>query len=166
MPTFSNMSDLAKYLGTSEGQKSIIMSKNIKSILTAEATRLKDCIQKRLDEYYNSYSPTVYNRTDMLKKALRLDDNVQVSVDGNSIQVTIFFDESSVTGTSLWSDTAVNKADLINYGWKVQKDVWFKDIEHFGYQHGFMFIEKGIADYNHSNKYGLKITVAGKRKKK
>lgn len=166
MPTFSNMNDLAKYLGTSQGQKSVIMTKDINAILISEAKRLKDCIQKRLDEYYASYSPTVYERTHGLQNSLRLDDDVKVSIDGRTIQVSIFFDEDSVTGDSLFGDGEVNKADLINYGWKVQKDVWFKDIEHFGYQHGFMFIEKGIADYNHSNKYGLKITVIGKRKKK
>ena len=146
------------------------MSKNINAILIKEAERLKGCIQTRLDEYYTSYNSVGglfwEGRTGALGKALRLDDNVKVAVNGKSVQVEIYFDESSVEADSIWGGTTYNKADLINYGWEVKKDVWFKDIKHFGYQHGFMFIEKGIADFNHSNPYGLKITVVGKRKKK
>lgn len=162
VPTFSNIGDLKKYLESSNGQNLVLSSKGMQSLLMSEANRLKNCIQKRLDEYYNSYQPNRYERTDALKKALRVDDNVKVSFNNTMFSVKINFDEASVEADSLFSDTTYNKAALINYGWQVKKDVWFKDIEHFGWQRGFHFIEKGIDDFNQTNPYGIKVMIVRK----
>ena len=57
------------------------------------------------------------------------------------------------------SDEKVNVAVLLNYGYRVKKDVWFKNIENFGYRTGAYFVEDGVADFNQSNPYGIKVTI-------
>jgi len=51
----------------------------------------------------------------------------------------------------------VNKAQLINFGWRVKKDVWFKDIKNFGYFEGVHFIEDGIRDYAKTKPSSIKV---------
>ena len=60
----------------------------------------------------------------------------------------------------IWGGTGeeVNTAYLLNYGYRVKKDVWFKDYENFGYREGANFVEDGIDDFNSTNTLGIKIT--------
>ena len=134
-------------------------------VMVEETNRLRDCIQSRLDAYMNSYQPKIYGRTGALQNSLKVDDILNLKVTGKTMSLDIYFDDSgyhrSGDGIQGWDGNGetVNTAYLLNYGYKVEKDVWFKDIPNFGYRSAGHFIEDGIADFDASNPYGIKIKV-------
>lgn len=134
-------------------------------VMVEETNRLRDCIQARLDAYMNSYQPKIYSRTGALQNSLKVDDILNLKVTGKTMSLDIYFDDSgyhrSGDGIQGWDGNGetVNTAYLLNYGYKVEKDVWFKDIPNFGYRSAGHFIEDGIADFEASNPYGIKIKV-------
>lgn len=136
-------------------------SQNLKS----EADRLRDCIQKALENYLISNPPTVYSRTGKLEKSLQVEDIANIKIIGNSLSINLWFDENanheSGDGIEGWDGTGetVNTAYLLNYGYEVKKDVWFKNIENFGYRSAANFVEDGIDEFNKTNIFGIKIQI-------
>ena len=134
-------------------------------VMVEETNRLRNCIQARLDAYMNSYQPKIYSRTGALQNSLKVDDILNLKVTGKTMSLDIYFDDSgyhrSGDGIQGWDGNGetVNTAYLLNYGYEVEKDVWFKDIPNFGYRSASHFIEDGIADFEASNPYGIKIKV-------
>ena len=134
-------------------------------VMVEETNRLRDCIQARLDAYMNSYQPKIYSRTGALQNSLKVDDILNLKVTRKTMSLDIYFDDSgyhrSGDGIQGWDGNGetVNTAYLLNYGYEVEKDVWFKDIPNFGYRSAGHFIEDGIADFEASNPYGIKIKV-------
>nr|DAW20518.1 MAG TPA: Structural protein [Caudoviricetes sp.] len=134
-------------------------------VMVEETNRLRNCIQARLDAYMNSYQPKIYSRTGALQNSLKVDDILNLKVTGKTMSLDIYFDDSgyhrSGDGIQGWDGNGetVNTAYLLNYGYEVEKDVWFKDIPNFGYRSAGHFIENGIADFEASNPYGIKIKV-------
>lgn len=139
--------------------------KTYSQVMVEEVNRLRDCIQARLDEYMNSYQPKIYKCTGALQNSLKVDDILNLKVTGKTMSLDIYFDDSgyhqSGDGIQSWDGNGetVNTAYLLNYGYKVKEDVWFKDIPYFGYRPAGHFIEDGIADFEMSNPYGIKIKV-------
>lgn len=139
--------------------------KTYSQVMVEEANRLRDCIQARLDEYMNSYQPKIYKRTKALQNSLKVDDILNLKVTGKTMSLDIYFDDSgynqSGDGIQGWDGNGetVNTAYLLNYGYDIKEDVWFKDIPYFGYRPAGHFIEDGIADFEMSNPYGIKIKV-------
>lgn len=135
--------------------------------LYAEAQRLKDYIQNRLNIYLKSNPPHIYKRTGGLQNSLTVDDVLNIRVIGNTLEIDIFFDDGAnhKSGDGIimpkWSGNGetVNTAYLLNYGYAVKKDVWFKNYENFGFRKGGHFVEEGIADFNTMNKLGIRIAV-------
>lgn len=141
--------------------------KTLSENLYIEAQRLKECIQNRMDIYMASIEPFLsgmYKRTGGLESSLKVDDILNVRVVGNTIELDIFFDEGAIhksgDGIIGWNGNGeeVNVAYLLNYGYRVKKDVWFKNYENFGYRKGAHFVEDGIDDFNVTNTLGIKIT--------
>lgn len=141
-------------------------------VMAEEANRLRDCIQRRLDEYmrthpyrYGGVRAATYERTGALQNSLKVDDILSLKVTGKTMSLDIYFDDSgyhqSGDGIQGWNGNGetVNTAYLLNYGYEVDKDVWFKDIPYFGYRPAGHFIEDGIADFEANNPYGIKIKV-------
>lgn len=134
-------------------------------VMVEETNRLRNCIQARLDVYMNSYQPKIYSRTGALQNSLKVDDILNLKVTGKTMSLDIYFDDSgyhqSSDGIQGWDGNGemVNTAYLLNYGYEVKEDVWFKDIPYFGYRPAGHFIEDGIADFEMSNPYGIKIKV-------
>lgn len=134
-------------------------------VMVEETNRLRNCIQARLDAYMNSYQPKIYSRTGALQNSLKVDDILNLKVTGKTMSLDIYFDDSgyhrSGDGIQGWDGNGetVNTAYLLNYGYEVEKDVWFKNIPNFGYRSAGHFIEDGIADFEASNPYGIKIKV-------
>lgn len=130
-------------------------------ILKGEADRLRDCIQHRLDVYLTSYTPKVYKRTHFLERSLRVDDIMNIYAVGKTLWIDVYFDDSgyhkSGDGIKGWSGNGetVNTALLLNYGYRVKADVWFRDKEYFGWRRGGYFIEDGISDFLQNNPYGI-----------
>ena len=138
--------------------------------LYAEAKRLRDCIQNRLDIYLHTHpyryagTTSTYERTGGLQGSLTIDDILNIRVVGNTIELDIFFDEGAThksgDGIIGWNGNGeeVNVAYLLNYGYRVEKDVWFKNIPYFGFRPAAHFVEDGIDDFNATNTLGIKIT--------
>ena len=133
--------------------------------LQSEAERLRTCIQTKLEEYLDSYDPIVYERTGGLKNSLQVDDFLNVRVVGNGLEIDLFFDDGAIhksgDGIRGWGGNGeeIDTAFLLNYGYEVKKDVWFKNIKNFGYREGGNFIKKGIEDFNKTNTLGIKVYV-------
>lgn len=147
--------------------KNLLMSNNrtLGDNLYNEAKRLYDCIQNRL-EMYLAFNPSeMYKRTGGLEGSLTVDDFLNIRVVGNTLEIDLFFDEGAIhqsgDGINGWNGNGerVNTAFLLEYGYRVKKDVWFKNIENFGWRNGGKFVEKGIADFNATNPLGIKVIV-------
>lgn len=153
------------------GQLSKLNVQNLKTrsgltygeILKSEADRLRDCIQHRLDIYLASYKPKVYKRTHFLERSLRVDDIMNIYAVGKTLWIDVYFDDSgyhkSGDGIKGWNGNGetVNTALLLNYGYRVKANVWFRNKENFGWRRGGHFIENGILDFLHNNPYGLRV---------
>ena len=159
-----DINELAKAISSPSGQNSVLNNSSIQSQLKAEANKLRNCIQLRLDDYYTSTESErsgLYNRTHGLLNSLEASQAIQVSVNPITWQIEIYFDEGAI-GHSMFTGEKVNKAALINFGWRVRKPVWFKFIKNFGYFEGVHFIEDGIRDYVNKRPNGIKIIFDGK----
>lgn len=139
--------------------------KTLERNLRDEAIRLRDCIQKRLDEYLDENPPKMYERelTGNLRKSLQVEDFMDIRVTPTSLEIYVFFDDNanhmSGDGIEGWSGTGeeVNTAYLLDHGYEVRRNVWFKDIENFGWREGGNFVQKGIDDFNRTNKLGIVV---------
>lgn len=157
MPTFKNLDEIKKYVEKNAGTIKLANGKTVGWILQNESRRMKGYITKHIGMHYMSYSPEYYSRTQRLINSLRIDNMQQ---EGNQLSVKVYFDESTATQSSV-----VPKGEpgftpiLIDQGWEVKKDVWFKDIHMFGHFEGTGFIKAAVDEYNTNNPYGFKIRV-------
>jgi hypothetical protein len=163
---FRTPSDILKFVKQQEKNGSGIASaqKNKKSgiiIITNEmlieaAGELRDCIQARLEEYYDHWG----NTGDLLK-ALKC--RASVDTDGDHMSIGLYFDAQLDQAKSFvspaWNE-GWRKSLLVSEGWEVKRDVWFKDIWHLGFYEGFNFINDGIKDWMASSKYARYISVS------
>lgn len=182
---FFSIDDLEAYM-TSYANGLSVDEARVLVPLVAET--LKKNIQHHIDMYYASYSPAGsglwdvyrygYVRTNMLRRSL---DNVAIDVietstkNRHDISCEFTFDEDMARSESILNELSGgfeefpqyegNRVDLIQGGWKVKKNVWFKNIEHFGYQEGYDFIGKAINDTlaQIDTKDMIDIYVAGAR---
>lgn len=129
----------------------------LEQVLHKEGIRLMECIQQELDNYYSSYSPKEYRRTEMLKNSLRIEP---VKHEGKSISVRIYFDDILATHNSVMGGKPGFTPLLINDGWSWRNPN--KGAYRFSHYEGYNFVEKGIEKYNKNNVYGFKITVEKK----
>jgi len=155
MATFNSISDLGRYYKTSSGQTSLMGVAQVQTVLERQAKRLKDCIQKRINDYYSSYSPSVYNRTYGMQNSMYLDDNVEVNAINGMLTIDLHLDDDGAYGTSLFGGGTVDKLGLMNYGWQTNGS--FKDVYRFGNFDGAHFIEDGISDWKSGNTEGVYV---------
>lgn len=130
-------------------------------ILKKELYRFKDILQKHIDDYYDSYKPVVYDRGNHggnLRQSLTVDDICELSSKNRMITCRLLVNENAIHNSIINGEEA-NAFWLINDGWKVRKNTWFKDIYRFGYYEGAHFVEKAVKEFEKSSKYGIKIEV-------
>ena len=157
MPTFKNLDEIKKYVEKNAGTIKLSNGKTIGQILQNESRRLKGLITKHIGIYYAAYDPTYRDRTHRLINSLRIEDMKQ---HGNQLSVRVYFDEPTATQPSVVPGGAPGFTPiLIDQGWEVKKDVWFKDIHMFGHFEGTGFIKAAVDEYNANNPYGFKIQV-------
>ena len=122
---------------------------------------LANCLMEELDKLYSSYSPSIYSRAYDLYNSVCVDNNIRVNVrtTGAELSIRVFFDEGAIHDNL--AGNTVNAIPLLDNGWRVKKDVWFKDIYHFGYYDGFHFIEKEIKKYRNrvDNPFKVKVNI-------
>lgn len=132
-----------------------------RQILTSETKRLKDILQQKIEDYYDSYSPTVYKRGQHggdLHNALSVDDICTVSANGMRLTMNITVNDNAIHN-SIIDGSEANAFWLVNDGWEVKKDVWFKDIYRFGYFEGAHYVEEAVEEFEKTSKYGIKVDV-------
>lgn len=135
--------------------------------LHQQAEYLRSLIQKHLDNYLDNNSPEYYylgdgKRTGSLAKSVKVEDIAQIRLNGNKLEICVYFDENAYHGSGYgaWKENNspdVNVAELLNYGYAVKKDIWFKDIANFGYREGAYFVEDAIDEFNATNTLGMYI---------
>lgn len=141
--------------------------KTLEDVMKEQGMYLRNLIQKYLDDYLQ-FDPVKYafgkgRRTGNLEKSLVVDDIVTVKSNGNRLEIYVHFNENSYhsSGFGVWNSIDgqdVNVAELLNYGYRVEKEVWFKNIENFGWRKPAYFLEDAIEEFNATNTLGIKIT--------
>lgn len=115
--------------------------------LVNAANLLRDCIQSRI------------NRATM-GNCISTADIADVRVDGTTLSVTLKIQNAIRPSIfKQWNNKDANVFWLLNDGFVVKKNVWFKNIPNFGYRIAEQFVEEGVAEFNSRNKLGIKITV-------
>jgi len=115
--------------------------------LVKAANRLAECIQSRI-------------RQGSLGNSISVSDITDISVEGNTLSITLKVQNALRPSLyNKWNKKNANVFWLINDGYSVKKDVWFKNIPNFGYRVGEKFVEQGVADFNSSNSLGITIAV-------
>lgn len=131
--------------------------KKYTKLLKSEALRLKDCIQNQIDNYYLSYTPKYYERTNKFKTSLMVEDFIEFDITNNRINMKLYFNPDLAWHESYFNDEGGYVPQLINDGWSWDNIITPND--HFSNFEGFHYIEKGISDFNRKNIYGIKINV-------
>ena len=150
----------------------------IAAAFAREVHRLYSCIQHYINEYYAEYNPVIYNRTYRFQRALYAEDLADIRVVGNTIQLSLRFapkydQHPNLDGVWGWSDEGATFYDIENqhmspvsqlmeWGWYAPRleDYLGESIEHLTYFKGIHAIERGIRDFNKTNKLGIKVDYA------
>ena len=136
------------------------IEKGLKQELYSAGLYLKKCILFEMQKAFVS-NPVVYKRTGNLKDSLQVDNIASIKVVDNKLQIRLYFNEKAwhKSGNQIagWSGNGkeINMAYYLNYGYKVAKDVWFKNIKNFGYRKETLYVEKGIDRFNATNKWNM-----------
>lgn len=166
--------------------KNIKMSngKTYEQNLLREAHRLKNIIARHLDIARNEHipdpsSPFAYERTGDFPRSLKVEDIVNMRIVGNTIEISVYFDRDGAVRSSgfgikslattidesgrpqlvPWrSEGEVNIGLIYEFGYKVNKDVWFKNIPYFGYRSGTRFLSNAIDEFLADNPYGIRVS--------
>lgn len=154
------MNDIKKQLRNLDVSKLRMLNGNtVQNELKQHARILANCIMEELNKVYSGYLPKVYERTYDLYNSVEIDDvlKVEVGTKGTTLSMRVYFNDGAIH-SSLYGNN-VNMAELLNNGWTVKKDVWFKEIYHFGYYEGSHFIEKAIQKYRSRVRNPFEIQV-------
>lgn len=115
--------------------------------LVKAANLLRECIQSRI------------NRGSM-GNCISTADIADIKVDGMKLSVTLKIQNSIRPSIfKKWNQSDANVFWLLNDGYTVKKDVWFKNIPNFGYRIAEHFVEEGIREFNSKNTLGIEISV-------
>lgn len=129
--------------------------KTVEQTLMEAVDYLYMCIQREIDEMYESYTPKVYERRpyhESLRSALYAEDFLDARIKGNRIEISLKFNDN----VWAWNFNHTHKSPvniLMNNGWGDKQNI--KPL--FEGYHGWHFIEKGIDKFNRNNKWGVKI---------
>lgn len=131
--------------------------KTVEQQLRIEAARLKDILQKNIDEWYSSYSPTMYERTYSMKNSIFADDVVSISSSGSKLTIAVKYTDQAFHN-SLFGDESVNTLYLMDSGYAVGNG-WHKDIPYFGFRDGGGFLQKSVDEFNSNNYFGILVDI-------
>lgn len=136
--------------------KSSISDDDVDAILKSEAARLKGLIEKYINEYYASYEPVVYKRTNDLRNGVRVDTEVK------NRSIDIYFDDETVWGPSVKHPKTQEPYGftpiLIDAGWsiKTQKPIRKRM---FDFYEGYHFLQSALDEFEKNNPYDLHVEV-------
>ena len=141
-------------------------SRTQEEIMFDEANRLRDLIMKWIrlflnlkshkdGVYWGIYRTNEYWRTGKLKRSVKeVEPNFVRITQGQheQLSIDIDFDQEDRYQGDVYK--------LIRYGWRVRKDVWFKNIPDFGYFDGFDFVDMAVKEFNSNNPYKIKVALS------
>lgn len=159
MPEFTNLKDLARYVGTNSG--GVLLSRpEMKAILKLELERLEDYIKEELQVYFDSYKPTVYKRTGNTERSITLNAPF---VDGKDLCAEITFDDTLANHPSVMNSKNKQHPDgytpwLLQRGWNITDSVQPR-VDMFTDHPGSQYITKAVKRFNDTNKYGIQVAV-------
>ncbi len=128
------------------------------TILKSEAKRLVDLINKYMREMYFGNPPVTDVRTGRLMTYPYFQVKPDIFINGTRLSITIIL--YPALHKSMFSSEQVNVIKLLNWGYRVKKDVWFKNKKNFGYRKGYGFIQKAVNEFNATNKYGIVVNTS------
>ena len=144
--------------------------------MAREARRLYDCIQYYIDEYYRSYEPVVYDRTYRYQGALYAEGIADIRVVGDTLRIGVAFHNDLAMHPNL--DSVYREDRYGNEHWipiadrhdtfvpRMMETGWYaprlasmigRHIYRLTYFEGIGAVERGIDDFNRTNKLGIKI---------
>lgn len=114
--------------------------------LVDAANLLSNCIQSKIHQQTMQNSISTVDLADIKVEGNRMSVTLKIQ---NSIRPSIF---------KSWNKSSANVFWLINDGYRVKKNVWFKNIPNFGYREAANWVAEGIKEFNSKNKLGLKLS--------
>ncbi len=152
--------------------------KTLAEMMVQEARRLYNCIQYHIDKYYKSYEPKIYERTYNYQRALYAEDIADIRIKGNTLIIGVKFLSEFSMHPNLEQVYWYNKYQggtwipindnhnsfvpiLMEKGWRANRlaNMIGRHVYRLTYFEGIRAVEKGIADYNKTNKLGIKINA-------
>ncbi|MEG1502119.1 MAG: hypothetical protein RR370_01880 [Synergistaceae bacterium] len=121
--------------------------------LFLEAEAVRAWIQRFIALYYESYTPSRYERTYAFRNSL---ESVQIKDN----QAFIRFDPQMARHNSLFKNGDGYVPSLINYGWRWKKAG--TNIPRFTFYDGDRFLEDAISAYLSSTTFDMQIEVYGR----
>ena len=132
--------------------------KTIEQTLMEAVDYLYMCIQREIDNMYESYTPKVYERRPWhsgLRSALYAEDFLDARIKGNSIELSLKF-SNNVWAWNFNHTHKSNVAVLMLQGWKWKN--YNGEEDRFRRFDGYDFIGKGVQEFNAHNKWGVNIS--------
>lgn len=157
---------------------------SLEETMAREARRLYDCIQYYIDDYYESYEPTIYERTYRYQGALYAEDIADIRVIGNTLRIGVGFHKDLAMHPNLsevyrqdWDSYRNYKLPtweywipikdrhssfvplLMEFGWHAPRlaNMIGRRVPRLTDFDGIHAVSRGIADFNKTNKLGIKI---------
>lgn len=149
----NNLNDLARYIGSPHGTTQVIKnSYEISKALKEAADLLSKILQRKVQDYYDSYKPVEYQRTYQFLNSIRISP---VKHDGDKLHIEVYFDKNMATHPSIFGGESGFVPILLNEGW-----TWNKKTGPYrlAFYEGFHFIEKAIEEFNKINRWGFVIS--------
>lgn len=141
-------------------QVKLTTNETLSNIMANEAKRLYGLIQQEIDNYYKSYHPIIYNRTEGYRKSLYAEDIANIKVVGNSLEIGVGFNESLATHENLFEGHYSFVPLLMERGWIAKRlEDKYGVIERFTRFDGIKAVERAIEEFNRTNKYGIIINA-------
>lgn len=156
MTTFNNIDDLAKWVNGSKGQNSLLNETQIKKALRESARLLEKYMKEELNRYFDSYTPSVYERTGNTLKSFRVSEPRKVGLNDWSIE--IYFDDGLANHPSVMGQEEGYTPWLLEVGWNIEDKVGYSR-PMFTKHSGIGYIKKAVSRFNSSNPHGFKVNV-------
>ena len=147
-------------------------------MMAHEVKRLYNCIQYYIDKYYESYEPIIYERTYHYQKAFYAENLAEIRVVGDIIRIGVAIQNDLAMHSNLssvyWqegdgSERWIPIKDLhesfvpllMEKGWYAPRlsSMIGRHVPRVSYFAGINAVERGIEDFNKTNKFGLKINA-------
>lgn len=78
-----------------------------------------------------------------------------------TLSVRLKFNENRSYSKSMFKGEDGYKPLLINSGWQVKKNVWFKSTYRLGFYEGYDFIKKGVDKYKKNAPSNINVIAIG-----